>query len=70
MSDKILKLCNCGGFPKIEETWDKLRIYCPKCGKTIPTIYGDYYDEAFMFATYGERAIKEWNRRAGEEGKQ
>lgn len=59
-----LKPCKCGGTPEIKETWDTLRICCPKCGKTTPVIFGDYYDEAFMFAAYGNRAVEEWNRRA------
>lgn len=60
-----LKPCPfCGGTPEVRETYDTLRICCPNCGKTTPVIFGDYDDEGFMFATYGEDAIEAWNRMA------
>lgn len=62
-----LKPCSCGCVPEIEETWDTLKIFCPNCGKTTPVFFGDYYDEAFMLATYGKQAAEEWNRLVGEE---
>lgn len=61
-----LKPCSCSGIPEIKETWDTLRICCPKCGKTTPVFFGDYYDEAYMLAIHGEEASEEWNRRAAE----
>ena len=62
-----LKLCSCGCVPEIAETWETLRVFCPNCAKTTHVFFGDYYDEAFMLATYGKQAAEEWNRRVGEE---
>lgn len=58
-----LKPCPfCGGTPEIREKFDTIRICCPKCGKTTPVIFGDYYDEGFMIGVYGDKAIEAWNR--------
>lgn len=56
-----LKRCSvCGETPEIRETFDTLRICCTNCGKTTPVIFGDYYDEGFMFDMYGDKAIEAW----------
>lgn len=57
-----LKRCNCGGMPAIVERFDTLQICCPNCGRATSLILGDYYDEAFMWAAYGDEATEEWNR--------
>lgn len=62
MAQVILAPCKeCGTLPEIDETYDTLRIVCPKCGNSTRQEYGDYYDEAFMWATYGNILSKEWN---------
>lgn len=61
--DEVLKPCKCGRIPEIVETFDTLQVIC-SCGECGEKFYGDYYDESFMFATYGGAAIEEWNRRA------
>ena len=62
-----LKPCKCGGIPEIRETYDTLRICCPKCGKATPVMFGDYYDEGFMTATYMKIQVAEWSKIAGED---
>lgn len=54
--------CKCGCAPEIVETYDTLQIVCKSCGLSSDRYFGDYYDEGFMYATYAEKAIAEWNR--------
>lgn len=61
-ANKSLKLCTCMHKPEIQENgWDSLQVVCPYCGKKGEFYLGDYYDEGFMFDTYGESAVKDWN---------
>lgn len=64
---KNLKRCSCGGTPEIIEGYDTIKIVCQRCGKSTETILGDYYDEAFMLATYGDSIAREWNAIAEKE---
>lgn len=57
-----LQSCSCGGKPIYVEGYDTLSVQCPRCGRHTETIYGDYYDEAFMLDTYKEQAADMWNR--------
>lgn len=60
-ANKSLKLCTCMHKPEIKYDWDTLQVICPYCGKKGEYYLGDYYDEAFMFPTYGASAVKDWN---------
>ena len=64
---KNLKRCSCGGTPEIFEGYDTIEIVCQNCGKSTKTIVGDYYDEAFMLAAYGDSIAYEWNKIAEKE---
>ena len=57
-----LRPCCCGGTPIYAEGYDTLSVQCPRCGRHTDTIYGDYYDEAFMLEIYKEQAADMWNR--------
>lgn len=43
---------------------DTTRFLCsaPAAARHTDTIYGDYYDEAFMLEIYKEQAANMWNR--------
>ena len=59
--DNRLNPCvKCGNTPAIHEGWDTLQVIC-ECGEKGKFFFGDYDDEAFMFAAYGEEAIRDWN---------
>ena len=57
-----LRPCRCGRTPIYVEGYDTLSVQCPRCGRHTDTIYGDYYDEAFMLEIYKEQAADMWNR--------
>lgn len=59
--NQIIKDCSCGTAPEIKEGYDTLYIICPNCKKKTHTYFGDYYDESFMMAAYGDEVIEEWN---------